>query len=307
MHIQWFPGHMNKARQELKKALPNVDLLIEVLDARLPFSSENPMLTTIRGEKPCIKLLNKADLADAGTTRIWQDYLEQAKQVKTLAISMEKPEKIQTIPDLCRKMVPAKVERGEPIYAAITGIPNVGKSTIINTLAGRGIAKTGNEPAVTKMQQRIDLKNGIILIDTPGMLWPRIDHENSAYRLAASGAIKDTAFEYDDLAFFLAEYLLESYTDNLVQRYEMEELPRDTWEFMETVGRQRGCLRAGGNIDMNKASKILVNEFRMGTLGRITLELPEMTERELIEVRVAQEAKEARKAARKMNRKKKNR
>lgn len=170
MAIQWFPGHMHKARKEIAEVMPQVDLVIEVLDARIPYSSENPMVTSLRGNRPCIKLLNKSDLADPEITQRWIDYLEQEQGVKAMAITTLQAAQVRKVPELCRKLVPSRDKIEKDIRTMIMGIPNVGKSTIINTLAGRVIAKTGNEPAVTKTQQRINLKNGIVLSDTPGIL-----------------------------------------------------------------------------------------------------------------------------------------
>ncbi|GAA5316705.1 MAG: ribosome biogenesis GTPase YlqF [Candidatus Pelagadaptatus aseana] len=292
MAIQWYPGHMHKAQKQIKEVLPQVDLLIEVLDARIPFSSENPAIATLRGDKPCIKVLSKTDLADPEMTRQWQEYLEQQKNVKTLGITTEEPGKMKGLIDLCRKMLPEKDQGYSTIHTMIVGIPNVGKSTLINTLAGKTIAKTGNEPAVTKGQQRINLGNGIMLLDTPGILWPKVENDKSSYRLAASGAIKDTAMEYDDVAFFLADFLLQYYPELLKQRFELSELPATELEFLELAAARRGCLRPGGRTDLHKISEILINELRSGTLGRITLETPEMAIEEVRQV----EAEKARKA-----------
>jgi ribosome biogenesis GTPase A len=307
MQIQWYPGHMYKASKELKKALPKVDLLIEILDARIPFSSENPMLAEIRGDKPCIKVLNKSDLADPQITQQWQDYLEQDKGVKTLAINGLHSNKVNTLVDLCKKMITISDIRDRAIHALIMGIPNVGKSTIINTLAGRTIAKTGNEPAVTKMQQRIDLNNGVVLLDTPGMLWPNIENPNSGYRLAATGAIKDTAMEYGDVASYIAEYLIANYPERLKSRFQLAQLPEQDYDFLEIIGKQRGCIKAGGYLDLYRISKILITEFRDAILGPITLETPEMMQREIAEVIQIRAAKAAKQAARKANRKKRRR
>ncbi len=299
MHIQWYPGHMHKASKEIKQVLPQIDLIIEVLDARIPFSSQNPMLSTLRGDKPCIKILSKTDLADPDTTLLWQNYLEQEQGVKTLAVTTLQPEKIKQITQLCHKMIPEKGSNDKLIKTMIMGIPNVGKSTIINILADRIIAKTGNEPAVTKRQQRITLKNNIVLSDTPGVLWPNVENKNSGYRLAATGAIKDTALEYTDVAFFTAEYLLKHYPEELKIRYQLEQLPENESDLMDTIGRQRGCLRAGKQVDLDKTSKILIAELRAGTIGKITLETPEMIENELIELALIKEKKAAKKSTRK--------
>lgn len=299
MLIQWYPGHMHKASKEIKHILPQVDLIIEILDARIPFSSENPMLKTLRGDKPCIKVLSKSDLADPDLTQQWQIYLEREKGVKTLALTVEQPEKMRQIADLCHKMLPGRDSNGRLIQALIMGIPNVGKSTLINILAGRIIAKTGNEPAITKTQQRIDIGNGIVLWDTPGVLWPNVENRNSGYRLATTGAIKDTAINHEHIAFFAAEYLLKQYPDLLKARYQIEQLPDGEQALMETIGKNRGCLRSGGRVDMDKVAKLLLSELRSGTIGRISLETPAMMERELAELAVIREQKAAKKLARK--------
>jgi ribosome biogenesis GTPase A len=299
MLIQWYPGHMHKASKEVKEILPQVDLIIEILDARIPFSSQNPMLTELRGDKPCIKVLSKNDLADPDITQQWQTYLEQEQGVKTLALTIDQPEKMRQLPELCQKMLPNKASSDKPIHTLIMGIPNVGKSTLINILAGRMIAKTGNEPAITKTQQRIDIGNGIILLDTPGMLWPNVENKNSGYRLATTGAIKDTAISHDHVAFFAAEYLLQHYPDLLQERFQLEQRPESEQQLMEAIGKKRGCLRSGGHIEMDKVAKILLTEFRAGTIGRISLETPEMMETELAELALIREQKEAKKKARK--------
>lgn len=303
MKIQWYPGHMHKAGKEMKQALPKVDLIIEILDARIPFSSENPMIASIRGDKPCIKLFNKSDLADPEMTAVWQQWFEQKRQVKTLAISLQETDKIKKIPDLCRKMVANKSRSGKTILAMIMGIPNVGKSTLINTLLGRTVAKTGNEPAVTKGQQRIQLAEDIVLLDTPGMLWPNVENRNSGYRLATTGAVKDTAIEHDDIAFFAAEYLLAEYPQRLLQRFNLDGIPQSAYELLEAIGRQRGCLRGGGTVELDKVSKIFLGEIRAGVLGGLTFETPQMMQEELVEVEAERLQKEEKKATRKQKRK----
>jgi ribosome biogenesis GTPase A len=299
MLIQWYPGHMHKARKEIKEILSQVDLIIEILDARIPFSSQNPMLATLRSDKPCIKILSKSDLADPEITQQWQTYLEQEQGVKTLAVTIEHPEKIRQIPDLCHKMLPAKAPSSRLIHTLIMGIPNVGKSTLINILAGRMIAKTGNEPAITKRLQRIEIGNGIILLDTPGLLWPNVENKNSGYRLATTGAIKDTAINHNHIAFFAAEYLLHQYPDYLKRRFLLERQPETEQQLMDAIGTNRGCLKAGGRIDMDKVSKILLAELRAGMIGRISLETPAMMEQELVELAIIREEKAAKKKARK--------
>ena len=291
MSIQWYPGHMNKARKQIIELLPQVDLVIEVTDARIPYSSENPLLASIRGDKPCIKVLTKSDLADPAITNQWVNYFDDKKGLKGIALTTDQPAQMRELLNLCRSMLPAKDSGLQSIKALIMGIPNVGKSTLINILANKTIAKTGNEPAVTKGQQRIKLDNGIVLFDTPGMLWPKVENPNSGYRLAASGAIKSTAMEYDDVAFYTAKYLLSAYPERLKERYELSTLPDTELEFLETIGKKRGCLRGGGQVDLNKVSVLFLNELRAGTLGPISLETPLLMEAEEIEVQKAKDAK----------------
>ncbi|MCL1094767.1 ribosome biogenesis GTPase YlqF [Shewanella kaireitica] len=301
MAIQWYPGHMHKAQKEIAEVMPQVDLVIEVLDARIPYSSENPMVSSLRGDKPCIKLLNKSDLADPIVTQQWIEYLEQEQGVKAMAITTLQAAQVKKIPDLCRKFVPSRDKIEKDIRTMIMGIPNVGKSTIINTLAGRTIAKTGNEPAVTKTQQRINLRNGIVLSDTPGILWPKVDNDKSSYRLAVTGAIKDTAMDYEDVAMFAAEYFLAAYPEAIKERYKLKELPDTDIELLEAIGRQRGAMRPGGRIDLHKASELVLHEFRSGKMGLLSLETPAMAEIEKVEVAKIMAEKEAKKKARKEN------
>lgn len=298
MLIQWFPGHMHKASKEIKAALQEMDLMIEILDARIPFSSQNPALAKLRGDKPCIKVLSKCDLADDRLTQEWQDYLEREQNVKTLAVTMTQVEKIRQLHALCHKLVPRTENRSKPLHALITGIPNVGKSTIINILAGRTIAKTGNEPAVTKHQQRIDLGNGLVLFDTPGILWANIENKNSGYRLAATGAIKDTAISHDDVASFVGQYLLECYPDLVKTRFQLDTLPASESELLQLIGKKRGCLRSGGQVELDKVAKILLLELRNATIGKITFETPAMMVTELAELEIIRAGKAAKKLAR---------
>ncbi len=307
MQIQWFPGHMHKAQQQIREALPKVDLFIELLDARIPFSSENPMLAELRGKKPCLKLLSKSDLADSRRTEQWQTHLEQQSGVKARAVSTTQPGKIARLTDLCHKMLPHRHGLGRPIRTMIVGIPNVGKSTLINILAGRSIAKTGNEPAITKSQQQISIGKGIVLLDTPGVLWPNVENENSGYRLAATGAIKDTAMEYPDVAYFVAGFLLESYPEALAARYALESTPVDQISLLDAIGKRRGCLAKGGVVDYDRTSRIFINDLRAGALGPITFETPEMIAEETAAQRAASakraEQKQAKKATRRAARK----
>ncbi len=308
MQIQWYPGHMHKARKEIKQALPKVDVVIEILDARIPFSSENPMITELRGDKPCIKILSKTDLADGNITKQWIEFFEQEEGTEAaLTITTQKPETILQLPRLIRDKTSFN---DRPIHTMIIGIPNVGKSTLINHLAGRTIAKTGNEPAITKGQQRIKLENGIILSDTPGVLWPNVENRNSGYRLAATGAVRDTAMEYADVAFFLADYLMRVYPERLMERYELNHIPDSEIELLEMIGEKRGCLRAGGQVELDKVSRIFVIEFRTGVLGQMSLEVPDDMHKELAELeiirakkQVKKDAKEAKKRGHKRERK----
>ncbi|MBL4682078.1 MAG: ribosome biogenesis GTPase YlqF [Pseudomonadales bacterium] len=304
MAIQWYPGHMYKANKEMAKVLPEVDLVIELLDARLPSSSENPAITKLRQDKPCIKILSKSDLADPDMTSLWQKHFEKEGNVKTLLTTLEQTDKAQKVTALCRKLVPGKNKGIKNILAMITGIPNVGKSTLINALAGKTIAKTGNEPAVTKGQQRINLHNGIVLLDTPGILWPKIHNENSGYRLAVTGAIKDTAMSHVDVAFYAADYLIKHYPSRLSARFEIDEIPDSELAFLELLGARRGCLRGGGQVDLEKVSSILLNELRSGKLGGITFETPQMIEKENIEVEAEMIRKAELKETKKNKRKK---
>lgn len=308
MTIQWYPGHMHKAQKEIKEALPKVDLVIEVVDARIPYSSTNPLVASIlegsENPKPVIRVLNKCDLADIEVTQQWCTAFDQQHGTKSLAISSKQPEQVKKIASLCHKIFPDYAKKGKPIKAMIMGIPNVGKSTIINILSGRTIAKVGNEPAVTKRQQRIDLDNGIILFDTPGFLWPKIENSNSSYRLAIIGSIKDTVVEYDDIAYYAAEFLMENYPLLLTENFQLDELPADITELLEAIGKRRGCLQAGGRVDMDRVSKIFIHEFRNMTIGCISLETPEMIEYELVKVELLLKQKAKQNEARKTKKKK---
>ena len=286
---------MHKASKEMRKIMPQVDLMIEVLDGRIPFSSENPMLAQLRGDKPCIKVLSKCDLADPILTQLWQDYLEEDKGVKTIALTTDFPERMMDLLVLCKQMVPNKASSVKNIQAMIMGIPNVGKSTLINHLAGRLIAKTGNEPAVTKMQQRIKLDQGIVLLDTPGVLWPKLENQHGGYRLAVTGAIKETAVSNDDIAMYALDYLRVAYPESLKVRYQLTELAKDDVTLLEAIGRKRGCLRSGGIVDLERAAKIVLTELRAGLLGRVTLETPTMMEDELRAVDKKRELQAAKK------------
>lgn len=297
--MQWFPGHMHKALKEMRENINQIDLIIEVLDARIPYSSENPEIGKIRGEKPCLKILNKYDLADPKITLAWQQSLEQQQGIHTLAIGKDsdhiRERIINSVVDLC----PKKHASVKNINAMIVGIPNVGKSTLINILAQRIIAKTGNEPAVTKSQQRINLGSGIVLFDTPGVLWPKLANPHSIYRLAACGAVKQTAMNYDDVGFFAAEYLIHAYPDNLKQRYKLEHIADTELAFLEDAAKARGALMTGGRVNLQKICEVLVNELQAGVLGKISMETPRMIEIEKQHMAEAETQKASDKAKRK--------
>ncbi|WP_182867322.1 ribosome biogenesis GTPase YlqF [Stieleria mannarensis] len=278
MSIQWFPGHMHKARLEIQATLPKVDVVIEILDARIPYSSENPMLAELRGDKPCLKVLAKSDLADEAMTPVWLAHFDKTVGVRASAVTTEDVPSIRRLKSIATSMVPHR--RGRTVTAMIVGIPNVGKSTIINYLAGRKIAKTGNTPAVTKQQQRVNIGDGVTLLDTPGVLWPNVLNVNSGYRLALLGSIKETAMEYADIGFFAARYMLAEYPDKLIDRYGLDTTPTTELEAIEAIGRKRGCLGKSNRVDIDRASRILVTELRSGGFGPLTLETPQTMQRE---------------------------
>lgn len=299
MALQWFPGHMHKALKEIKESVSNVDILIEVLDARIPYSSENPEIAKIRGDTPCLKILNKFDLADPELTAQWQAHLESERGVTTITTTSDNPAASRQIMSMVREICASKEASAKSINAMITGIPNVGKSTLINILAERVIAKTGNEPAVTKSQQRINLGSGIVLFDTPGVLWPKLENPNSIYRLAASGAVKNTAMEFDDVGFYAADYLIKAYPGLMQERFKLDEIPPTELEFLEAAAKKRGAIMSGGKVNLHKICEILLTELQAGKLGRITLETPEMIAAEKIEMEKVAAKKAADKAKRK--------
>ena len=273
--IQWYPGHMKKARDEITEAIRRMDVIIELLDARLPRSSSNPVLDELRQNKPCIRLLTKKDLADPLITEKWIGDIK--KEPSVTAIDVETHDTIlgKILPNLCRKIIGRPLKR--PVRAMIVGISNVGKSTLINTLVGRRLAKVGDQPAITRHQQTVQIvpgPDGLDISDTPGILWPNLENKNGAYRLALSGAIRDTAMDYRDVALFAGNYLLGNYSDALVQRYKLNRLPETASLLIEAIGRRRGCLIKGGLVDTHKAAELFIHDFRTGKIGRISLESP---------------------------------
>lgn len=281
MSIQWYPGHMNKARRAIAEAMPAQDVVIEVLDARMPGASQNPVVDELRGRKPCLKVLAKSDLADPAATKLWLEHFERHGkptpnhgEVRAIAVTTERAGETRSrIAEVCSTL--AKPTRGRTTARAmIVGIPNVGKSTLVNTLAQRKVAKVGDEPAVTKAQQIITLGNGMTLSDNPGITWPKIDDPACGLRLAFGGAIPDAAIDAETVALFGAGILLERYADLVIARFKLKERPADAEALLDDVGRKRGALRAGGKIDRHKAGEALIHDFRSGAIGRITLELP---------------------------------
>ncbi|MBZ0334377.1 ribosome biogenesis GTPase YlqF [Marinobacter sp. AL4B] len=307
MAINWFPGHMHKARKEIKKVMPQMDLIIEVVDARLPFSSENPLVPSLRGDTPLIKVLNKRDLADPEITEQWLEWLEQERGVRAITLTHNQRQEALNILKLAEEMTPDHDRQKSALRVMILGIPNVGKSTLINTLAGRPAAKTGNEPAVTRAQQAIKLPDNVLLYDTPGFLWPKLSPEQCGYRLAVSGAIRSAVLDFEDVAMFEADYLVDAYPELAMSRYGLNESPRDGLALMDAIAAKRRFLGRGGVPDLHKVSEVLINEFRAGTIGRISLETPAVVEKELAEARALAEAEAAQKEAQEQERKQKDR
>jgi len=277
MSIQWFPGHMNAARKKAAESMEKVDLVIEVLDARLPQASSNPMIASLRQarQRPCLKILNKSDLADPAATKAWLAHYSAQPQVSAVALSCRKPAEVAKLPALCLKLAPHRGTALKPLRMMIMGIPNVGKSTLMNALLKKRVAKVGDEPAVTKTQQRLLLGNNMVLIDTPGLMWPKIDHPSDGLMLAASHAIGVNAVIEDEVANFLAEQLLVHYPQLLLKRYGSSPAVIDGPGVIETIARARGYRVKGGDLDLEKAAHTLLQDYRSGALGRISLETPE--------------------------------
>ncbi|RBP73241.1 MULTISPECIES: ribosome biogenesis GTPase YlqF [Marinobacter] len=307
MAINWFPGHMHKARKEIKKVMPQMDLIIEVVDARIPFSSENPLVPSLRGDTPLIKVLNKRDLADPVITEQWLAWLERERGVRAVTLTHNQRQEALGILKLAEEMTPGHDRQKSALRVMILGIPNVGKSTLINTLAGRPAAKTGNEPAVTRTQQAIKLPDNVLLYDTPGFLWPKLSPVQCGYRLAVTGAIRSAVLDFEDVALFEADYLIAHYPELVVNRYGLDETPVDGLALMDAIAVKRRFLGRGGVPDLHKVSEVLLNELRAGTLGRISLETPDMVEQELVEARAREQAEAEEKARKDEQRKKKKR
>ena len=284
MAIQWFPGHMNAARKKAAETMEMTDLVVEVLDARLPAASSNPMVEELRlhRQRPCLKIMNKDDLADPEVTKEWLDYFNRQSGVDAVALSCKNPAEVARIPQLCQKLVPHRTGPGKPVRVMIMGIPNVGKSTLMNMLLKRRVATVGDEPAVTKSQQRLYLNKNMVLTDTPGMLWPKIVYPSDGYMLAASHAVGVNALIEEEVAAFLGDVLLARYPELLALRYKIPVDGLDGIGLMEMIARKRGFKIRGGELDVEKGAHTLLQDYRHGAIGRISLETPE-SRREMIQ------------------------
>ncbi|MDF2836827.1 MAG: GTP-binding protein HSR1-related [Paenibacillus sp.] len=286
MAIQWFPGHMTRAKRQIQEKLKLIDITIELLDARVPLSSRNPMVDEILHGKPRLIVLNKSDLADPRTTDQWMTYFAHEGH-ECISVDSHTGTRVNEVPikakEILHEKIARQIARGmnpRAVRGLIVGIPNVGKSTLINRLAGRNIALTGDKPGVTKGQQWIKIGTEMELLDTPGILWPKFEDQLVGYRLAMTGAIREQILNVDDIAYFAVKELVSRYWPTLEERYGLENPPTDIEDneeivrVMEDIGRKRGCLMAGGRVDLEKTSGIILRDLRAGKLGRITLEAP---------------------------------
>jgi ribosome biogenesis GTPase A len=293
MSIQWFPGHMNAAKKKAAEQMADVDVVIEVVDARLPAASCNPLVEELRKfrQRPCLKILNKIDLADPNATAAWIRHFEQDKTVTAYAMTTKKQSDVAQVIGKARKLAPHRNEPTKPLRMMIMGIPNVGKSTLMNALLKRRVAKVGDEPAVTKTQQKIYLDINTAIIDTPGLLWPKIEMPSDGLALAASHAIGANALIEEEVAEWLAELLLERYPELLAARYKLKPEGMDGVAVVERVAQLRGYRLRGGDWDYEKASHMLLQDYRSGALGRISLETPESRAAALAVFREAERVK----------------
>ena len=282
MNIQWFPGHMMKTQRAMMEDIKLIDIVIEIVDARLPLSSRNPQIDEIVGQKPRLLLLNKADIADMAVTSKWENYFSE-KNIPVIVVRAPGNKKLNNIFDKCREILADKIakqkEKGitnRSIKVIVVGVPNVGKSSLINKLSGRKSAITGDRPGVTRGKQWIRLGNGIELMDTPGILWPKFDDELVGKKLAFTGAIKDEIMDVEELACDLLVTLRSLYPKSLEMRYKMTDIDGlEPYEMLELLGKKRGFVISGGEIDTLRAAKVLLDEFRGAKLGNISLESPE--------------------------------
>lgn len=280
MNVQWYPGHMTKAKRQMQEDLKLIDLIIELVDARVPLSSRNPDIDQLGQNKSRLILLNKADLADERQNEAWKEYF-QSKGFHVVKVDSRNGAGMKTIQNVIQEACKEKIERdrrrgikNRPIRAMVAGIPNVGKSTFINTFAGKACAKTGNRPGVTKGKQWIRLNKNVELLDTPGILWPKFEDQEVGIRLAFVGSIKDDILNMEELALKLIDYLKERYTGLLEKRYGVSEAGNAV-EILGDIAKARGCLKKGEELDYTKASGLLFDDFRGGKIGRITLEWAE--------------------------------
>ena len=307
MSIQWFPGHMHKTKKALIERLKSTDMVIEMLDARLPASSQNPLLAQLSRGKPKLYLLNKQDLADPELTRVWLAELQNRPNTSALALDASERQAAQKITAACRALVPHRQGIDRPLRVLICGIPNVGKSTLINGMIGKKSAKTGNEPGITKTEQRLLLADDFWLYDTPGMLWPKIIVPQSGYNLAASGAVGRNALDEETVALELLNYLRQHYLPQLQARYQANPEESQSWQdtdWLEWIGRRRGALLGGGRINYQKAAENTLTDFRDGQIGRITLETPEQWQAWLAAAREEEARLQAKRAERQAERRK---
>ncbi|TQR20903.1 ribosome biogenesis GTPase YlqF [Psychrobacillus vulpis] len=278
MAIQWFPGHMAKARREVTENLKLVDIIFELVDARLPLSSRNPMIDEVVHQKTRLLILNKMDMADEVETKKWIAYFD-SKGLPAVAINSLEGKGLQTVFKAAKELLKPKWdrmrERGikpRAIRAMIVGIPNVGKSTLINRFAKKNIAKTGNTPGVTKRQQWIKVEKEIELLDTPGILWPKFEDQEVGYKLALTGAIKDAVINMEDLAVYGLRFLQEHYPNRMEERYQMTEVSEDLVETFDHIGKLRRCYASGGEIDYDQVAELIVRDVRNLHLGRLTFD-----------------------------------
>lgn len=280
MNINWYPGHMKKTKESIQKNLVMIDIVFELLDSRIPYSSQNPVIESVIGNKPRIVLLNKSDLADSNANRLWQEQFKE-EGIESVLINSISGKGIDDLINTTKAIMDKKrvnnARKGiinQPIRAMILGIPNVGKSTLINNLAKKKSAKTGNKPGITKTNQWIKTKGGIELLDTPGILWPKFEDEEVGLNLAFTGAIKDEILDTETLSLRLIERLSTIKPDSIKERYNIDIEGLTGVEIMDAIGIKRGCLIKGGEVDYEKVSRIILDEFRRGMLGKISLELP---------------------------------
>ncbi len=281
MAIQWYPGHMTSARKKAEETLEHIDVVIEVLDARVPAASHNPMIEEMRNfrQRPNLKILNKADLADPQITQAWLNYFNSQPNTKAVALSCKKAGDAKKIPGLCRQLAPHRGTPLKPLRMMIMGIPNVGKSTLMNALLNRRAAKVGDEPAVTKSQQRFDLGDNQSITDTPGMMWPKIEHESDGYMLAASHAIGRNAVIDEDVAEFLGNLLLKQYPALINTRYKLDVMKLDVQQIdgidlLQAIAKRRAYKRNDGLWDMERTAMAFLTDYRGGAIGRVSLESP---------------------------------